>query len=49
MDLFSTMNDADNRAAVAVVATGDLDLAGLSLYADRKTVDKVIKGLKLHG
>ncbi|MEJ8574601.1 DUF2000 family protein [Microbaculum marinum] len=49
LDLFATMNDADNRAAVAAVATQDLDLAGLGLYAESKIVDKVIKGLKLHG
>lgn len=48
LDLFSTMNDQDNRAAVSAVATGDLDLAGLSLYGERKAIDKVIKGLKLH-
>ena len=48
LDLFATMNDADNRAAVASVATDDLDLAGLAIHADRKAVDKVIKGLKLH-
>lgn len=48
LDLFSTMNDADNRAAVARVATDDLDLAGLGLYGDRKAIDKAVKGLKLH-
>jgi hypothetical protein len=48
LDLFATMNDADNRAAVAAKATDDLDLAGFALHADRKSVDKVIKGLKLH-
>jgi hypothetical protein len=48
-DLFTTGNDADNRAAVAAVATDDLDLVGLALHAERKQVDKVIKGLKLHG
>lgn len=48
MDLFTTYNDIDNRAAVAAVATGNLDLAGLALHADRKAADKVIKGLKLH-
>lgn len=47
--LFATSNDADNRAAVAAVATGDLDLVGLALHAERKEVDKVMKGLKLHG
>ncbi len=47
-DLFRTFNDADNRAAVAAVATDRLDLAGLALHAERKLVDKVVKGLKLH-
>jgi hypothetical protein len=48
VDLFGTYNDADNRAAVVAVAADGLDLAGLALYADRKLVDKVVKGLKLH-
>jgi hypothetical protein len=48
IDLFRTYNDADNRAAVAAVATDRLDLAGLALHAERKLVDKVVKGLKLH-
>jgi len=48
-DLFATGNDADNRAAVARVPTQALDLVGLALHADRKDVDKVIKGLALHG
>jgi hypothetical protein len=48
IDLFRTFNDADNRAAVAAVATDRLDLAGLALHAERKLVDKVVKGLKLH-
>lgn len=47
-DLFATSNDADNRAAVAGVATDALDLVGLALHAERKEVDKVVKGLKLH-
>jgi len=47
-ELFATYNDGDNRAAVAAVSTDALDLAGLALHADRKEVDKVTKGLKLH-
>lgn len=47
-DLFATGNDADNRAAVARVPTEALDLVGLGLHADRKEVDKVVKGLRLH-
>jgi hypothetical protein len=46
--LFATNNDADNRAAVSAVPTDALDLVGLGLHADRKEVDKVTKGLKLH-
>ena len=47
-ELFATGNDIDNRAAVAVVASENLDLVGIALRDDKKTVDKVIKGLKLH-
>ncbi|SDR27297.1 hypothetical protein SAMN05444161_2534 [Rhizobiales bacterium GAS191] len=47
--LFATGNDIDNRAAVASVATDALDLVGLGLHADRKEVDKIMKGLALHG
>jgi len=48
MELFTTYNDLDNRAAVAAVATDRLDLAGLAFHAERKAVDKIVKGLKLH-
>ncbi len=48
MELFTTYNDSDNRAAVASVPTDKLDLAGIALHAERKTLDKIIKGLKLH-
>ncbi|HCE5827418.1 TPA: DUF2000 domain-containing protein [Pseudomonas aeruginosa] len=46
-DLFSTFNDIDNRAAIAAVASDDLEVVGLALRTDRKTADKVLKGLKL--
>jgi hypothetical protein len=46
-DLFTTYNDFDNRAAVASVPTADLNLVGVGLYADRRLVDKILKGLKL--
>lgn len=45
--LFKTNNDADNRASVAGQATGELDLVGLGLHAERKIVDKIVNGLKL--
>ena len=48
-ELFATGNDQDNRAAVAAVPTEALDLVGLAIHAPRKEVDKVVKGLSLHG
>jgi hypothetical protein len=47
-ELFATGHDEANRAAVAAVAADALDLVGLALHAERKTVDKVMKGLALH-
>lgn len=48
-ELFATGHDAANRAAVAGVATDALDLVGLGFHAARKDIDKVTKGLVLHG
>jgi hypothetical protein len=45
-DLFETFNDVDNRAAVARVATKDLSIAGMAFRTERKTADKILKGLK---
>ncbi len=47
-ELFSTGDDMANRAAVAAVTREQLDLTGLAIRADRKTVDKVTSGLRLH-
>jgi hypothetical protein len=47
-DLFATPHDEANRAAVAAVTAADLDLAGIALHADRKTVDKVLDRLRPH-
>jgi hypothetical protein len=47
-ELFTTNNDADNRAAVRAVASDKLTLAGLGIHDRRGTVDKVLKGLRLH-
>jgi hypothetical protein len=44
--LFATKDDIANRAAVAEHQTEALDLVGLGLHADRKTIDKVTGGLK---
>ncbi len=47
-DLFSTMNDVDNRAAIAAVPTDALTIAGFSVAGHGKQVDKVFDKLKLH-
>jgi hypothetical protein len=47
-ELFTTGNDSDNRAAVASKQASELDLVGLAMRDEKKTVDKVIKGLKFH-
>lgn len=47
-DLFATPHDDANRAAVAAVAAAELELAGIALHADRRTVDKVLDKLRPH-
>jgi hypothetical protein len=47
-DLFSTPHDHANRAAVATVPAADLDLAGIALHANRRTVDKTLDKLRPH-
>ncbi len=46
--MFATGHDADNRAAVASVATEALPLAGFAVYGARNAVDRALKGLRLH-
>lgn len=48
-DLFATGHDEANRAAVRTKAREELELVGLALHGERSAVDKVVKGLKLHG
>ena len=47
-DLFATGHDEANRDAVAAVAVEDLDLVGIAVRAERKTVDKIVDRLKFH-
>lgn len=47
-ELFETYNDEDNRKAVRNVLSDDLNLVGLAMCGERKAVDKVVNGLKLH-
>ncbi len=48
-DMFTTMNDVDNRATVAGVAGDQLNLVGLVVFGEARDVDKAMQGLKLHG
>lgn len=44
--MFATANDADNRAAVAAAPADALDFVGIGVHGPRKTIDKVVNGLK---
>jgi hypothetical protein len=48
MQMFSTGNDADNRATVRGVATTELELAGLGLRAPHRDADAILRGVKRH-
>ena len=47
-DMFETGHDEANRAAVRRRGVEDLNIVGLALRDDRKTVDKVTKGARMH-
>jgi hypothetical protein len=47
-DMFKTGNDDDNRAAVRAADPSALPIVGLAVYGPRNSLDKVLKGLKLH-
>ncbi|MEN8375888.1 MAG: DUF2000 family protein [Gemmatimonadota bacterium] len=47
-DMFTTLRDADNRAAVKNHGPDSMSVAGLALRASRKVVDKVTKGARMH-
>lgn len=48
VEMFSTGNDADNRAAVRAVAARDLDIVGVALRAPHRDADAVLRGLARH-
>lgn len=48
-ELFATDHDEANRAAVLAKTRQELELVGFALRGSRAAVDKVVKGLKLHG
>jgi len=47
-DLFATPNDVENRAAVKAVASDDLRVVGIAMRDRKKTIEKVLDGLRLH-
>ncbi len=47
-ELFATGRDDDNRAAVRVVPTAELDLVGLGMLAPHRDADAVLRGLRRH-
>ena len=47
-DMFKTGYDAANRAAVKRYRPDELNVVGLALREDNKTVEKITKGAKLH-
>lgn len=46
-ELVATPHDGANRA-VRAVAREDLSLVGVAFRAERRLVDKVVQGLRLH-
>jgi len=47
-EMFSTGHDAANRAVFAEFAPGDAKVVGIALRDDKKIVDKITKGAKMH-
>lgn len=47
-EMFSTGHDAANRAVFAQFSPDDAKLVGIALRADKKVVDKITKGARMH-
>jgi hypothetical protein len=47
-EMFSTGHDAANRAVFATFGPDDAKIVGIAMHADKKTVDRIIKGARLH-
>ncbi|CAN7246961.1 MULTISPECIES: DUF2000 family protein [Ensifer] len=47
--MFSTGHDSANRAVFAETRPDGAKVAGIAIHADKKLVDKITKGAKLHG
>lgn len=48
-DMFATGHDAANRAAVKRYGPEQMNVVGLALRDDKRTVDKITKGARMHG
>lgn len=48
-EMFKTGHDDANRAVFAEFGPEDANVVGLALHADRKVVDKITKGARMHG
>lgn len=46
--LFETMNETDNLSAISQFREDEQDYVDLVFYGDRRHIDKVLKGQKLH-
>ena len=46
--MFSTGNDAENRAAVRAATAEDLDLVGIGMRTNHRDADAVLRGLRRH-
>ena len=47
-DMFATGHDAANRETVRQYQSADLPLVGIGIRTERKEVDKIFKGARLH-
>lgn len=47
-ELFTTSHDDANRAAVAAVSAGDLDLVGIAVRGPKNVIDRLLKGARMH-
>lgn len=47
-EMFSTGHDAANREVFAQFAPADAKLVGIAMRAEKKVVDKITKGSKMH-
>jgi hypothetical protein len=47
-EMFTTGHDAANRAVFLEFAPEDAKVVGIAMRADKKLVDKIVKGAKMH-